>query len=100
MILFDPTFRWCPEVLKIDIEEEDQRAYVEYCDQLSDHEDELVNYQWGSGAFLNNSRYYISGIAPITEGISNTNFTDYLFYSAPEYGTYLQNTTLCDDDAT
>ena len=97
-ILLDPTFDLCQKNLTIEMLKE--KAYVDYCKQLRDHEAELINYQWGSGAFLNNSRYYISGIAPINGGISNTNFSDYLFYSAPEYGTYLQNTALNDEDAT
>ena len=55
---------------------------------MRDHESELVNYQWGSGALLNDSLYYIQGITPVYDGISTTEFSG-LYNSFPEYGIYL-----------
>ena len=56
---------------------------------MRDHESELVNYQWGSGALINNTDYYISGIDPPKKGIMTKKFCGERYYTYPEYGIYL-----------
>lgn len=57
--------------------------------QVRDHQDSIVLYQWGSGAVLNNTNYYIQGVDPVSGGIIDNDFTKNLFYKVPEFGIYL-----------
>ena len=66
--------------------------YTEY--QVRENQDELVNYQWGSGAFLNNTNFYISGIDSIEDGVSEASFSATssdvpMYWAAPEFGIWL-----------
>ena len=54
------------------------------------YEPDIVNYQWGSGAVLNNTSNFLYGVDTFSDGISFSNFSSYLFYSSPEFGVYLQ----------
>jgi hypothetical protein len=60
---------------------------------MNEHAYELDMYQWGSGNFLNNSLLYIDDAPMIIYGIASPEFTNTMFYSAPEFSTYLNQTT-------
>jgi len=98
-IYLDPSFGWCPEftdAMKDDLVAQgltyEDECSIKYS-EINSHSDELVLYQWGSGKFLNNSQLYIEGVPMILHGIAQSEFTDNLFYSPPEFNIYLSKSS-------
>lgn len=91
----DPAFGWCPELTPelLSQLEAAGKTYADACkitlDEMDEHVEDLVLYQWGSGNFLNNTDIYIKGVPMITHGIAQTEFTGELYFSAPEFSLYL-----------
>ena len=97
-----PAFGWCPELtpeLLTSLEAEG-KTYADACsitrEEMDDNVEDLVLYQWGSGNFLDNSDIYIKDIPVITHGIAQTEFTDDLYFSAPEFSLYLNRSNSYD----
>lgn len=83
-ILLNPAFGWCPTTQTLD-------GCQYSTSQLPDLLEDITLYQWGSGALLNNTDLYIFDVEPISGGIANVAFSNSSFYSAPEFGLFLQD---------
>ena len=88
-ILVDPSFGWCDE---IDCDFRKRKFFTDSgMEYVRQHLQDIAVYQWGSGAFLNNTDLYISGVTPVLGGIANPSFSSELFYSSPEFGIFLDD---------
>ena len=89
-ILLDPAFGWCSKTVPYNT------TCDFYAEDVRDHLEDITVYQWGSGAFLNNTDLYISGVTPVAGGIMNllqsrVFYNDKIFFSSPEFGIYLND---------